>query len=98
MQQRKSLCLIQGILTKGEENTTDLLVLTISDKVLLVLKIYKFFSAKQATLAKTSTVLSLSFQLVFPGHQLQQRKRVDAEINEYLQKGISTIDLLVLTS
>jgi hypothetical protein len=44
----------------------DLLVLTILDQLLSILKILFTFVAEQATLMRRSTVLSFSLQLVFP--------------------------------
>jgi len=49
-------------------STVDLLVLTSSDLLLLILKTFLTFFAKQATLMRRSTVLSLPLQQVFPGH------------------------------
>jgi hypothetical protein len=48
-------------------STAHLLVLTGLDQLLLILKILSTYFAKQATLMRRSTVLSLPPQLAFPG-------------------------------
>jgi hypothetical protein len=56
-----------GTLTEvGRLSTVDLLVLTSLDQVLLILANIISFFTKQATLLKSSNVLSLPIQLVFP--------------------------------
>ncbi len=62
------LCMYrQGSLTEGEGSVlVDVLVLTILDLVLYILKLLLTFFTKQATLMRRSTVLSISLQLVFP--------------------------------
>jgi hypothetical protein len=52
---------------EGAVSTTDLLVLTISDQLLLALKKYFFAFTKQAILTRRSIVLSLPLQQGFPG-------------------------------
>jgi hypothetical protein len=57
----------QGSLTEGGRlSTVDFLVLTSLDQLIFKLKIIFSFFAKQATLMRRSTVLSLPRQLVFP--------------------------------
>ncbi len=51
---------------RGRLSTVDLLVLTSSDQLTFMLKILFTCAAKQATLMRRSTVLSLPLQLVFP--------------------------------
>jgi len=51
----------------GRLSTVDLLALTSLDQLISILKILFTFVAKQATLMRRSTVLSLPLQLVFPG-------------------------------
>ncbi len=50
---------------RGRISTVDLLVLTSSDQLLLMLKLYIF--TKWHNLMRRSTVLNISFQLGFPG-------------------------------
>ncbi len=54
----------QGILTEGEGrfSTVDLLVLTRSDQLLFIVKLYFFFITKQPVLLWRLTVLSLPLQ------------------------------------
>jgi len=52
---------------RGWLRTVDLLVQTTLDPLLFILEILIFFHTKQATLKRRLTVLSLPFQLVFPG-------------------------------
>ncbi len=52
---------------RGRLSTVDLLVLTSSNQLLLILKLLFTFFTKDATLMRRSTVLSLNPQLIFPG-------------------------------
>jgi hypothetical protein len=52
-------------------STVDLLVLTISDQLLSMLKILFFFFKKQDILTRTSPMVSLSIQYGFPGQGME---------------------------
>jgi hypothetical protein len=54
-------------LLKERISKVDLLALTNSDQLFLILKLYFFFFAKQPILMRRSTILSLPHQLVSPG-------------------------------
>ncbi len=54
-------------LLRGQLSTVDLLVLTCSCQLLLLLKIYLLFFTKQAILTRGPTVLFLPLQWEFPG-------------------------------
>jgi hypothetical protein len=56
---------------RGRLGTVDLLVLTSLDLLIYILTGLFAFVAKQRSLIRRSTVLSLSLQLVFPGQTLQ---------------------------
>jgi hypothetical protein len=60
---------------RGKLNTVDLLVLTSLYQLLFILKILFSYVTKQAALMRRSTVLSLPFQLAFPGWTLKKTSR-----------------------
>jgi hypothetical protein len=64
---------------RGRQSTIDLHVLTIFDQLLLILKILLNFVARKATLMRSSTVLSLPLQLVFPGWTISAKVASDLQ-------------------
>ncbi len=55
-----------NMFVRGRLSTVDLLVLTVLDQLLFILKMLVTFLTKQATLMRRSTMLSLPSQLAFP--------------------------------
>jgi hypothetical protein len=73
-------------------STVDLLVQISLDQHLVILKISFTFVTKHTILMRRSTVLSLAPQLLFPAHNMQNHKLLEAGFNY----GACTINLFAI--
>ncbi len=88
LQKRLTGSLISGkSYRRGRFCTVDLLALTSLDQLLFILKISFSFLVKQPILMRRSTVLSLSFQLVFPVYIYSPLCGVSCRVKKFYSTG-----------